>query len=396
MSSKRGTVLFLEHEASRTGASIFFLRLLRWLRANCEFEIHILAGSPGEMLSDFQSIGTVDTFGPRPTLSYKTVRRLKLSNWHDSNHLAYLRKKLAGSDVRLIYANSVASAKMLEFLSFLRCPVICHVHELDGAIQALGPNCIDILEKHKPTYIAVSRAVEENLTRKYGIPAERVKMIYGFIPIAEVSQARTNSRETVRREFGIPREAKMICGCGSIEHRKGTDIFLEVAADITRRNSAVSVYFVWIGGSRQAVDTMRKRVLSSGLGGVLHFAGSRSNVAPYFEAADIFLLTSREDPFPLVMLEAALQQKPIVCFDQAGGAPEFLHRDSGLVIPKFDIGRMSDKVIELLASPDLCSRLGAAAKQKVIGCHDLTVGASKIASVIEDRLKHSLCQVAGS
>jgi glycosyltransferase involved in cell wall biosynthesis len=386
MNGKRGTVLFLGHDASRTGASIFLLRLLRWLRANHDFDFRILTGSTGDLSSDFQSIGTVDSFEPNPTPLYRILRRLKLSNWHDSKHLAGLRDRLARDDIRLIYVNSIASARMLDFLSFLACPVICHVHELDGAIQSLGIQNIGILEKCKSTYIAVSHAVEQNLTEKYGVSADRVQTIYGFIPVSDVIDAQAHSQEAIRRELGVAQEVKIVCGCGSIEHRKGTDIFLKVAAEVTQRRSIVPVHFVWIGGKPQRVDDMRKQASSLGLGSVVHFIGNRPNVAPYFEAADIFLLTSREDPFPLVMLEAALHQKPIICFDQTGGAPEFLQHDAGFIVPKFDVGEMSDKVIALLASPDLRRRMGTAAKQKVTNCHDVTVGGPKIASMIEGTL----------
>ncbi|RXG96249.1 glycosyltransferase family 4 protein [Bradyrhizobium zhanjiangense] len=386
MTSKDGTVLFLEHEASRTGASIFLLRLLSWLRTDSNFDFRILAGRWGELLPEFRSVGMVDAFEPEPKLAYRFIRRLKSNNWQQSKHLHALREKLAQSDIRLIYANSVASARMLDFLSFLQCPVICHVHELNGAIQTLGSQSIHILEKYKPHYIAVSHAVAENLTRKHRIPANRVRVIYGFVPVSEFSPREANLQESIRREIGIPRETKIICGCGSIEHRKGTDIFVEVARTVIRRNEALPAHFVWIGGTPDGVETMRKRLTRLGLTDRVHFIGSKSNVAPYFEAADIFLLTSREDPFPLVMLEAALHKTPIVCFDQTGGAPEFLLNDSGFVVPKFDIEKMSDKVMELLASPHLCKQMGEAARQKVISCHELSLGAQQIANVIGERL----------
>ncbi|WP_091878319.1 glycosyltransferase family 4 protein [Bradyrhizobium sp. Rc2d] len=387
MTSKGGTVLFLEHEASRTGASIFLLRLLDWLKTDTSFNFRVLAGRWGELLPEFQSLGIADTFEPEPNFVYRVLRRLKLNNRQQSEHLDALRQKLGRSDIRLIYANSVASARMLDFLSFLQCPVICHVHELDGAIQILGSQYIHVLEKHKPHYIAVSRAVAENLTKKYLIPANRVRVIHGFVPVSEFCRAESDLQESVRREIGIAPDAKIICGCGSIEHRKGTDIFVKVADEVIRRSGAFPVHFVWIGGAREDIETMCKRLVRLGLADRIHFVGSKSNVASYFEAADIFLLTSREDPFPLVMLEAALHETPIICFDQTGGAPEFLQDDSGFVVPKFNIEKMSDKVMELLASPHLCKQMGAAGRRKVISRHDLTVGAREIAAVIGERLE---------
>jgi len=277
---------------------------------------------------------------------------------------------------------------MLDFLSFLDCPVICHVHELGGAIDHLsastGVPVIDLLEKRAPQYIAVSSAVKRNLVERYGVEPSRVQVIHGFIPIPGPEQAKGNPKETIRLDLGISGEAKIVCGCGSIESRKGVDIFLEVARQV-RKSGDLPVHFVWVGGDSESVNKIRRSVELSGMNNFVHFVGHKADVAEYFDAADLFLLTSREDPFPLVMLEAALCGKPIVCFDQSGGAPEFVGKDAGFVAK--DADEMSNRVIAILSSPSLCARLGAAARQKVLAHHDLEVGAPKIASIIEDVLQ---------
>jgi glycosyltransferase involved in cell wall biosynthesis len=58
-----------------------------------------------------------------------------------------------------------------------------------------------------------------------------------------------------------------------------------------------------------------------------------SNPLDYLSVFDIFALTSREDPYPLVVLEAALLQKPMVCFEKAGGAQDLIETDAGLIVP---------------------------------------------------------------
>jgi glycosyltransferase involved in cell wall biosynthesis len=84
--------------------------------------------------------------------------------------------------------------------------------------------------------------------------------------------------------------------------------------------------------------------------------------ADYMAAADVFVLTSREDPYPLVCLEAAALEKPIVCFEGGGGTPEFVEADCGFVVPYLDIIGMADRVISLLDSPDCRDNLGASWK----------------------------------
>jgi glycosyltransferase involved in cell wall biosynthesis len=109
----------------------------------------------------------------------------------------------------------------------------------------------------------------------------------------------------------------------------------------------------------------------------------------YYDASDIFLLTSREDPFPLVMLEAASRSLPIVCFANSGGAPEFVEKDAGLIVPDFNTDKMAEEVMRLLSLPELRSSMGKAGQQKILNRFTLEIGAPKLARVIQDELSES-------
>jgi glycosyltransferase involved in cell wall biosynthesis len=97
----------------------------------------------------------------------------------------------------------------------------------------------------------------------------------------------------------------------------------------------------------------------------------------------VFALVSREDPFPLVMLEAAFAGKPVVCFEGAGGAPEFVEPDAGFVVPYLDVGAMADRVAQLLRSEDLRLQLGQRGHDKVRRQHDVEIAGPQILGVIE-------------
>ena len=60
---------------------------------------------------------------------------------------------------------------------------------------------------------------------------------------------------------------------------------------------------------------------------------------------DLFLSLSREDPYPLVVLEAARYKIPSLCFEESGGAPEFVEKDAGSVIPFLNLNRLSEEII---------------------------------------------------
>jgi glycosyltransferase involved in cell wall biosynthesis len=314
--------------------------------------------------------------------------RLQLQHRYDSGHIARLRATLLNEDTSLIYVNSIASARMIDLFSSVDCPVICHIHELEWAIRALGVENLARLEERRPLYIAVSLAVRNNLVENHGIPANRVVVIHGFVPSPQTRERDPEKTgETISRKLGIAEGAELVCACGSIETRKGTDLFLQVASKVVQEYRATPVHFVWVGGTPDKVAAMRGRVANSTLKGVVHFVGHTPNTGAYFRASKVFLLTSREDPFPLVVMEAAQAGNPIVCFEDSGGAPEFVEHDAGFVIPDFNVARMGDKIIELLSSPVICDRMGQAAKQKVMSRYGIELGAAKIAATIENTIR---------
>ena len=125
--------------------------------------------------------------------------------------------------------------------------------------------------------------------------------------------------------------------------RKGTDLFLQLARIVSQQLS--NAHFAWIGGSARDVLEIEHDVRLAGLAQKVRVTGAVAKTADYFGAADVFVLTSREDPYPLVCLEAAALSKPIVCFAGAGGMPEFVEEDCGFVVPYLDLAAMAEGIV---------------------------------------------------
>ena len=100
-----------------------------------------------------------------------------------------------------------------------------------------------------------------------------------------------------------------------------------------------------------------------GLGDRIKFVGPLEQPAELFAAMDVFALTSREDPFPLVMLEAAAAGVPVVCFAGGGGAPEFVDPDAGRVAPFLDVAGMAAAISDLLERGEERQRMGHVAAE---------------------------------
>ena len=377
-------ILFISHDASRSGAPITLLTLLRWLRSNSELCFEILLGRGGALEQDFRSIGHVLVFYQEPPR-----HRLKRIIWRIIQpflrkvYLYRLKNYYRKQNIALIYANTIATGEILEFLSFLKCPVICHVHELEYVIGFFGSTNFEHVKNCTGQYISCSEVVKNNLICNHNIPCSKIETVYGFVRVSEIRPDR--AKYQVCEEFDIPKDAPIVCmSAAYLDWRKAPDIFILLARDVYKKVS-YPVHFLWVGGYPEKIQ-MQKLMYDIDrlrLSNFIHFLGEKSNPFDYFAACDVFALVSREDPFPLVCLEAASLGKPIVCFDKAGGMPEFVEDDCGFIVPYLDTEAMAEKIIELIKNPELRQRLGERARKKVKERFDVEVQAPKILSLMQ-------------
>src|ERR1019366_4949435 len=303
-------ILFVSHDATRTGAPIELLHFLRWFKKNSERPFSILLGRGGELVADFEELA--DTWSIDRSCWRREALRARRAEVADARRFA------ARCPPALVYTNSIASARAIEMLA-PRVPILTHVHELEFVFSTEPESALSRLLAGTRQFIACSNAARENLLRKHGVPASQIETIYESIPVADIKAERT--REQVLRELRIPEDALLIIGSGTASWRKGTDLFIQLARAVCRQRS--HAYFAWIGaGWYPDVAQFEHDVRVAGLSEKVRFTGAVLKPADYLAAADVFVLTSREDPYPLVCLEAAAVAKPIVCFAGAGGMPE--------------------------------------------------------------------------
>jgi len=110
------------------------------------------------------------------------------------------------------------------------------------------------------------------------------------------------------------------------------------------------------------------------------------NPTSFFESLSLFLLPSREDSWPLVMLEAAAAGVPMVCFQRSGGAEIFVANGGGTAVPYLDVEAMAQAAVRYLSEPELMARDSGIARQLAGGVTpEGQIG--KIASELAQMLK---------
>jgi glycosyltransferase involved in cell wall biosynthesis len=388
----RNRILFIGHDASRTGAPMVLLHLLRWLRDDGIYDFDVLLRAGGDLLPEYEALGetcvveTLTTRGRGPI--QKIASRFRGRHAEDDEVARYY----AGRNVGLVYSNTMTNGSLLERLAPLDCPTICHVHELDHWIDTRrGMETLGATKRYANHYIAASYAVRDCLQLRHNVVEEAISVIHEFVPTDELATTTDSAGKEFGESHGIPRTAFVVGGCGTIDWRKGPDLFVQVAATVTKTKLGRKCHFVWAGGKQDAVEysQIMYDVHKTGLCDIVHFVGEMPNPGPLFARMDVLALTSREDPFPLVMLEAASKGKPIVCFDGSGGSVEFVGREHGGVVPYLDVEKMANAILEYMVKPDVYKACGDRLSEVVTSQHDVKASAPKVVSIIEKLMKAS-------
>lgn len=279
-----------------------------------------------------------------------------------------LKLQLWGRFYDLVYLNTASTASHMPVLSRLTKSTLWHIHELEYAIRkSMSDQQRRQLLPLATRIIAVSNCVRDTLISEFGVYSNVIDVVNGFVsvPCASLEEAQS-LRKRIHREFNWPDDAFVIGGCGALGWRKGSDVFLQVAECLLRSTSRDRTRLLWVGGG-SADEELRFRhdVRALGLEGYCCYVPSTPAVMNYYYAMDVFALTSREDPFPLVMLEAASRDLPIVCFAGSGGAPEFVGDECGCTVRYLDVPAFAECLKGFINSPELCRKYGAAAAAKV-------------------------------
>jgi glycosyltransferase involved in cell wall biosynthesis len=364
----RCRVLFVVHSTSRNGASVLLLDFMRWLRTQVDWDLRVLVCGTGPLLDDFRAVAPTTVWrSPGAKLEALLGSRLGRASRVVDHVFHALRMPRGRFD--LIYANTSALAPVIPLLARRGAALLWHIHELEYALQTTltGDGVAAALDA-ATRFVAVSPQVRQALVTQYGVQQDKVDVVSGFVRPGGVSAAdRAAHRKHVLNRLQWPEDSVVIGGCGTLGWRKGSDLFLQAARSLVLDLNVRRARLLWVGGDAEGSEALEfeRDVQRLGLEKVCCRVASTAEVTQHFCAFDVFALTSREDPFPLVMLEAAELALPIVCFEGTGGSNDFVAGGGGVVVRYADSAALATELAHLCASPAAREQRGREARRQL-------------------------------
>ncbi|OWV83274.1 hypothetical protein ATY79_14960 [Rhizobium sp. R693] len=335
-------IAVVSHDAHPHGAQFLALGMVRALANDMKFAVDTVILGEGRLSSEFAS--------------YSTVHQLLPGDDFD-DRAELLAQQLQEKGIRSAIVNTTVSGKFLRVLAEHGITGISLVHEMPGVIEAanLADHAREIAQ-YADRVVFPAPIVAEGFQRFASISEDKVVIRPQGLWRRNPYRLRGEEiRAEVRAELGVGADAPIILAVGYADRRKGIDFFAKAAMHVLEGNP--SAIFIWIGHWDEALRGEISAIIA-GRESAFRFLGFEPDTARYHVAADVFALTSREDPFPNVVIESFDASVPVVAFAGTGGGAALVSKVGGQVVPAEDYRAFARAIGDLLESPEKARKLG--------------------------------------
>ena len=205
--------------------------------------------------------------------------------------------------------------------------------------------------------IAISEAVRGVLLSD-GIPPERVVRVHSGIDLEAVRRTR---RGDIRAQLRLPESGPLAVAVGALVGHKDHATLIDAAAAL--RRSRPELHWI-IAGEGPLRGALEARIAAQGLGDRVHLPGQVPEPLRLIAAADVFVMSSREEGLGTSVLDAMALDVPIAA-TRAGGIPEMLDPGAGLLSPPGDGVALAASVARILDDRALRASLVGRAQDRV-------------------------------
>lgn len=189
----------------------------------------------------------------------------------------------------------------------------------------------------------------------------RAKFVVIPNPVSQVDVDGVQPYVPLRTRLSLMADAKIIIGMGRLDSQKGFDILIEAFVHLHPRFPDWRLVILGEGPAR---PTLEREVEESGLIGSVYLPGLVRNARKSLAEGDLFVLSSRFEGFPNVLLEAMACGRPVISFDCPSGPAEIIRNDyDGLLVKSGDTAVLRTAMSTLMLSPERRAKLGRNARE---------------------------------
>jgi glycosyltransferase involved in cell wall biosynthesis len=266
----------------------------------------------------------------------------------------------------LIHAHELISPATIGLMGhyLLRRPLVLTPH-LSGPTgdvlrmrrKMIGGLRLKLFCREASAFVTISAEIDAELEGS-GVPPQRRVAIANGVDSRRFSKLSPEDKNACRQRLGLPLTAPIAVFVGRLVPVKRPNTLLKIWPEI--RKICPDALLLLLGSG--PLENELKQAAPEGV----KFCGSQEDVAPYLQAADLFVLPSISEGLPVSLLESMACELPCLV-TRVGGNPDVIdHGVHGWLVPPDDPDSLQAAIQTLFGDPAMRERLGGMGRKRVL------------------------------
>lgn len=241
--------------------------------------------------------------------------------------------------------------------------------------------------------LAVSEHVRDTLCPP--LPRERVSVVHNGLEMARYDAALASGARGLRHSLGLEEDALLVVAAGRVSADKGFDLLVEAVRMCFPAHPKAVLLLCGAIDSPEFHASLVRRIDELDLGKRVLLLGRRNDLPELMAQCDLFVLSSRREGHPYVLLEAMACNLPTVATCCGGVVETVTEENTSFIVPIGNSAAIASRMDELLADSGLRKRLGRLAGAHVRRYFTAQTSAAGL-FLLYERLLEAPAPVAGS
>jgi len=316
--NKKPKLLLVGHDANKHGAQLLTLNIFKTLKRRFGIDVVCVLLDGGPLTSEYKNIGETYTADGSLEKFKEVVQKIHLKE-----------------TIKSAICNTTVTGLCVKHLSQLGINTLSLVHELPTLINEYKlQGHAKAIVNHANNVVFAADFVKEQFCNIVG--DSKANLVVKPQGIYQTLTENKQASKLLRDKLNLNHQAKIVVNSGFADLRKGFDLFIQIAKAAVKRDD--SFHFVWLGNIEAGLNNWVLRdIQDTALMKHIHIVPFTLEISLYLEGADVFAMTSREDPFPSVVLESLALGTPVVGFENGGGFVDAIAKPQfGTIVPMAD------------------------------------------------------------
>ena len=210
-------------------------------------------------------------------------------------------------------------------------------------------------------------------SRSAGVPAQRCALLENGIDLVDFRRRRSTTE--AKLEMGFDPNRLLIGAAGRLSAEKGFDLLIQAVSALIAKGGNVELA---IAGEGAEKEVLQRLITDSGHSARIRLLGYQANLIPFYEAMDVYALSSHREGLPNVLLEAMAMEVPVVA-TRINGVPKLITDGvDGLLVEAGSAEALATGLATLTVDAELRNRYRAAGRNTVETRYSFAVRMQKL------------------